>query len=254
MSQPTIHLTDVDLLRLLDGECHDREQARLRAHLATCPGCETTQRTIETNIELIDRALALVEPSQPQLILSRVADSLNERRPRIWWKNSPALKIAAVLTLLVSAGVFASPIQTWIARQWELLVSTPEPAPPAVVTDTVVETEDEPGGAAVSFEAESGAFLITIESEQEVGTLTLSRAGTEFGTAMIVGDSESELLILPAGVRIINSSGATSDYRVALPNNITTVSVQIAALPVVNFSLTQLTMDSPIQIELNRLP
>ncbi len=95
------HVDDGALHAYLDGELSPVERARLEAHVAECPACQTQ---LEEERALVERASLLLGVAQPP---ERVAPPLRELgRPRLIWRLRVPLAWAASVTLALGFGYY----------------------------------------------------------------------------------------------------------------------------------------------------
>jgi anti-sigma factor RsiW len=208
------HLDDGALVRFVDGECDAAEAALVREHTDACEQCSARLSELEVRMRLVSQALQRAEPLPRAL-----------RKHARTWTYAAA---AAVVLLAVAAGV--QPVRAWIAQRgqalWHLVVGDggqDSPGVPAV----------EPPSASVSFVPATGGFEIVLASRQAAGTLTVQFGEDMTARATIVGDPDSEgLVVLPHGLRIENDRASRASYVLVLPQALSPISVAIGDDPV----------------------
>jgi hypothetical protein len=108
MSPETVHLSDVELLRLMDGEITEVEAMRARGHLSECEGCQSSLLLLEsTGVELAQHlhlsSLHIQPGAREQLRAKLRAASATP-----WWKKLipgtfPLLWAGAASVLVIAA-------------------------------------------------------------------------------------------------------------------------------------------------------
>jgi hypothetical protein len=110
------HLSDEDILRVVDGEMPRRRAAEARAHLAACWECRSRLNELEGTIAAfisLQRGMALPPDHGGRALLkARLAD-LERSGPRRWRWLTHAQTVAGVCALLLALLVGG----TWLVRQ-----------------------------------------------------------------------------------------------------------------------------------------
>jgi anti-sigma factor RsiW len=195
------HVSDGDLVRLLDKELDVAEQMELERHVDSCEACAGRYFKLRRKIATVSAAV-------------RRADfPVSKNTLRTW-----GLRAAAVLVALTAVGVTVQPVRAWIAEQtralWAVVAGEEETA--ATPGTTSVESNDPT--AAVSFVPAGDVFVLEFSTRQASGRLTVETVVGETASATVFGGSERErLIVLPTGLRIVNDSTAAADYTVELP-------------------------------------
>jgi anti-sigma factor RsiW len=194
----TMHLEDGALVRYLDLECDGDEQAAVRGHVGACGACAGRLAELERR----SRAL-------------RVALRAADRPPRAvpaaphWGRRA-----AAAVILLLAIGGAVRPVRAWVLGRagalWSAITGGSEsPAPIAPAA---------PVESAVSFVPADGPFTIELAGRQAAGSLSLEAVPGDTARAAVIGGGGAEsLMVLPAGLRIVNPPASAARYRVALP-------------------------------------
>ncbi|HLL46986.1 MAG TPA: zf-HC2 domain-containing protein [Longimicrobiaceae bacterium] len=232
------HLSDGEIVRLLDGETDAGERARLEAHAAGCEACGARLRQLRRRSARLSGILLASDPEAPPAP-TEVPDELTLRRMRRAGEarpvpaRRPRLRVAAVVALLLAAGVVASPLRAvvaeWLRTQWERIAAlAPRPAAPAAQAPASSSAEPAGSGARVQFTPQGATFRLEVAVPQAGGAVEVRRAAGASATAEQIGGGEqADLLVLPSGVRIRNAPGATADYRVTVPASVRTVRVRV---------------------------
>ncbi len=110
------------LHRYVDGECPPGERTAVEVHLASCPDCRMTLRSLRREADLLSMAAGRGEP--PGDLFERVQARLPSRRALFFIRHRTALVAAAAVLVLAVLGMVAG----------DLLDGAPEPV--AVVYTT----------------------------------------------------------------------------------------------------------------------
>jgi hypothetical protein len=141
------HLSDQELLLVVDGELSPRESGRVQSHLAACWACRVRKQEIETAIgEFVrlqrqDFDLRIPPPEGPRALLkAQLAQQAGpERISRLPWFHSVSLRfgwavLAVVLALAtVTPFVFRTYVRRPAARFTAVTVPNPRLTPGATV-------------------------------------------------------------------------------------------------------------------------
>lgn len=224
-----VHLSDGDLVRLLDGQAEPRESAWGTDHLVVCVDCDRRLRNLQRRSAAISTLLADADFDVPAALrdagtrVARMARAATARRRRIVW-----LRAASICAILLGAGILAGPARAWVT-EWvsdlwtELLTGNRAagagPAAPQAQPD---------GGTRVRFTPTGPELSIEFATAPDEGRVEL-RVGDGPTTVVEVlgGVAEAELLVLPAGVRVLNAPGARASYRVTVPTTVRIVRIAI---------------------------
>src|SRR5690606_13250297 len=123
-----VHLSDGDLVRLLDGQAEPGESARGRDHLAACVDCDRRLRDLQRRSASISALLAEADFDVPPALrdagprVARRARAAAARRKRIVW-----LRAASIGVILLGAGILAGPararVTDWVSDLWTGLLT-----------------------------------------------------------------------------------------------------------------------------------
>jgi len=150
---------------------------------------------------------------------------------------SRAIAVAAVVLLLLASGILAvRPARAWIVERtlelWTLMTGG---------MDDLVAPDDEavaPSATAtsVSFAPSGDHFLIQVSGYQQAGTVTVETAEVSEVTAEVRGGAATEdLVVLPDGLRIVNTMQSAANYHVVLPATLDEITVVVAGHVAANF-------------------
>lgn len=229
------HLSDDSFVRLLDGQLEAGERAWVESHAVQCEACAARLRQLRRRSARLSGILLASDPEAPpaptqvpdELTLRRMRRARGASAPRPW------LRVAAVVALLLAAGVMASPLRAvvaeWLRTQWERIAAAdPRVAAPPAEAPAGRPSEPTAAGARVQFTPQGATFTLEVAVPQAGGAVEIRRATGASATAEQTGGGEqADLLVLPSGVRIRNAPGATADYRVTVPASVRTVRVRV---------------------------
>lgn len=228
------HLPDGELVRLLDGELEAGERTRAEEHIVECPECRARLHTLKRRSTRLTALLSESDWEAPPMprVEAKLREIEHTREPRAAARESrtPWLRAAAIIAVLLGAGLFATPlpatIASWVAEQWVELTS-PRLTAPTSVGETV--SVQEAGQTRVQFAPEGAELTLEFATRQAGGAVTLRSADVELVSAAVVssGGAGADLLVLPAGLRIQNTAGSTAEYTVVVPRRVRGVRVRI---------------------------
>lgn len=219
------HPRESELLALLDRETDPSREAALRDHLDACAACASRLADLATLVSENRAALAVLDAEPPAASADGILRAATPRADA--GDGSPGsarlLRAAAVGVLLLAAGAAAawpgSPIREAALR---LLsgdaprVAAPGAAPDTVSTAVVVR----PGmRLVVAFLArqDRGAIRVTVEPV-DVARVEATAPAVHFAVG---GDSIA-----------VRNAGATGDYQVVLPADLSDAAVRVAGVVV----------------------
>jgi hypothetical protein len=223
------HLSDGELLRLVDGEGSAADRARWEAHLDSCPSCGLEYRQLSGLLTAVSAEVSAIVPCLVETGVSRDLSPTGRREHRGSAGPPPRralLRAAAALLLLVVPLLSVAPLRAWVAERVREVLTTPEP--PGDPT-AGVPSPTAPGGE-LRFAPAGPGFLVEIASHQREGALLLHLGdGDAAGTLRFVdGAGEEGTLISERGMRIENSDASTGSYSLHLPSRVEQVSVRVA--------------------------
>jgi anti-sigma factor RsiW len=223
----TVHLEDGTLVRQLDGALEEDEISVVPAHLASCGPCANRLATLGRRSQRLNQLLAATDVPVPSMTL----------RTSRWFVPSRAVAVAAVVLLLLASAIIAvRPARAWIVERslelWTLMTGG---------TDEVPAPDDQVGttsasATAVSFTPSGDHFLIRVSGYQQAGVVTVETAAVSQVTAEVRGGAATEdLVVLPDGLRIVNTIQSAADYHVLLPATLGEITVEVAGHVAANF-------------------
>ena len=219
------HLSDGDLVRLLDGEEALRDD--VEAHLARCAECQERFGVLRRRSERLSGLLIATDAALPEPDMLAARRLRNQQR-RLAQRVTPTwMRAAAVVVLLLGGAMLAEPVRAWVAdwlgARWAELTSStpPEPAQLPVVVEPVPEANTR-----VQFTPASEEVELNFASAQAGGAVAVEIGDVPEVTVQVQGGA-ADLLVLPGGVRIANRPESVAEYRVEVPARVQRLRVQI---------------------------
>ncbi len=221
------HLEDATLVRYLDAAIEDDEREAVARHLATCDACADRLATFRRRSARLGELLQATDVPVSDTAL---------RAPRRF-AASPALAAAAVVLMVASVAVAVQPVRAWIVERslqvWTLVTGDSE----EIVAADETPTAEPATTASVSFAPSGPRFFIRVAGNQRTGTVTVGAGGASAVTAAVRGGSAMEqLVVLPDGLRIVNTDESTADYEVIVPATLSVITVEVAGRVVARFT------------------
>lgn len=239
-TQPNdLHVADDVLVRIIDHEMSAPEHAHAHSHLQTCSVCTERLATVERRTHSLSALLQLADPGMP---LMQPPSASNTRLPRPLrasrrYSAVPAwLKAAAIVLLIAGAAVMASPLRARVL-DWIRDAFRPPPSVPAVMPADPASADH----ASVEFLPVGNELNLEIVDAETGGELRIRLIdGRAVVARALDATGAVELLVLPAGLRIVNTA-ARAMYDVSVPAQITRIRVQIG-------------QEAPFELEPGQLP
>jgi hypothetical protein len=227
------HLSDEDLVRILDGEA----DAAVRAVVAACGACSARadllrRRSIRL-ASLLGEADWPVPDAGPAIAAAAAAQARAARRRGLGARRWPGQAIAAGMVLLLVIGLAVTPAGAWVVRTagqvWSALFSGAEPAAEEAPPPADLPVADD-AGRVVQFTPAGGE--LTLRFAASPGMLVL-HAGNDRRFSMAVDGVETpDLLLLEDGVRIGNLAGDRAAYTVTVPVQTDRIRLVVSGRPV----------------------
>ncbi|HEX7051227.1 MAG TPA: hypothetical protein VF188_13555 [Longimicrobiales bacterium] len=218
------HLDAAALVRLLDGEAAAAEHESAAAHLAGCRRCSARFGALRRRSARLTQVLAAADWPCPPMPVPHAGGAPRVRATRALrpgWRIRRAPAAAAAAILLGVAAVVASPLPGWIgawtAAGWSRLVGA---------TDKGTAPEA-PSRTRVRFEPVGVELSLDFAAYQQTGAITVRALDVPY-VEVTDDDGAATLLVLPAGIRILNDVGSTAEYQVTVPARIQRVRIRIA--------------------------
>ncbi len=236
------HLDDADLIRALDG-------AVPAPHVASCEACARQRDRLARRGE---RFAALLEAADeaPRALTLAV-----DRRPRASARpflRRPAGRLAAAAVLaLIAAGAVVPPVRAWVIDRATALWHAVTGRAPAAPSSAPPGSRSGSSASSVAFVPQPGSFTIHVTARQAGGELAIEASTDSIVSAGVEpGAGAGEWVVLPDGLRLVNTADATHRYRVRVPATVTRIVVRIGTDP------TRLLApaDLPVAVSLRRPP
>lgn len=224
------HLSDGDIVQVMDGQTAGPGHERAASHLAGCDVCAARLRQLRRRSVRLTRLLGEADWEVPP---ARVPHEMPVRRAR----RAPraALRAAAVVLLLVGAGALASPLRAWVtswaSEGWVWLAGEEVRAG---AEDPGTLTVESPARARVRFVPADGVFTLHFDEAEAGRMLELGLSGSDTATVeQMGGTAAAALLVIPHESRVRVRSGAAdgANYRVLVPNGTPEVRIQVGDWP-----------------------
>ncbi len=229
----TAHLSDGELLRVLDADGADEELARFDAHVAACPRCGDGLRSLRRAARIVREGLRDgAEPAPaPRAPATRAAVLPHVRvRTPVWAR---AWARAAVLLLVLAGALLAvAPLRArilgWVAARWGELAG-PRPAPTARPAPPLAAA---PAPSVLWFTPAGGQLRLVLSRRQAAGTLVLARtSGASASLEILPADPAVVPLASERLLEIRNPPASHSGYIVRVPPTTTQVVLAIGEEP-----------------------
>lgn len=218
---PDEHLSDGDLVRLLDAEGESAERERTDGHLRGCQPCTERLDSLRRRSQRLSLLLAQTTPAAPEPDVLSVVRARKRRQA-----SPPWLRAAAAVVVVLGAALLAEPVRAWVAdllgsRQTEIAAPSqphPQSAP--------VRPSSPAAGTRVQFTPAAAEVELDVASYQAGGAVIFGVAEVPEVTVQVKGGM-ADLLVLPSGIRIGNAPESTADYQVTLPAGVRQVRVRV---------------------------
>jgi hypothetical protein len=223
------HLTDADLIRVLDGEPSLSAVQDVAAHARACAACAARAELLRERRRRLASLLTITDATTR--VFPTAADLLARAHGRQSRYARPALRTAVLL--LVAGTLAAQPaVRHWMGRQWNRVTDGAR-TPTAAAVPVVAASVPAPValGAELTFEPGSGPLTIRFDVRPTAGTLTIVGDSGSRVTAEQVGGENLELLVMPHGLRVRNAGGGPASYLVRVPRSVTRVHVRFGTSP-----------------------
>lgn len=236
------HLTDAELVGILDGEAVEPRPGRTD-HLEACGECTGALHALETDSRLVREFLEAAdfeEGGPPRRSTEpwrgAAAGSAGWRR-RSLASTSPWLKAAAILVLVAGPLAAFPGVRTWVAEQ---ITGSPDGASTAAEVGVDAAT-------VIRFTPNAGDFVVTFEPGT-TGTILIDRIpGTEAELHAAGGDPET--VVSASSLEIRN--GRDGRYELLLPASVTGLWVRVGERAV---AVSDTQIDRRAVVELGRRP
>lgn len=218
------HVGDGALLALLDGELTTAERRPVETHVTTCAECAARSDEMRFAARRATAALDLLAVPESRLEMPAALREavrgapvpLANARARRWARLSRrSVAVAAGITLLVAAGVYAvpgSPVKGWVDGGFDAVAAWIA-GEPKVAGDA--------GPSRVSVDPREGAVRIIVVGGREGTRLTVELSDGEVAT---VAARDASFHVEPG---VIEVAGAADEIRVTLPRHAAVGSVVI---------------------------
>ena len=227
------HLSDGELLRVLDGDGAGEELDRFDAHAATCPRCGAGLRSLGHAARIVHEGLRDLgaSPATPEISRDRTRAAAPPRAEPPLWTRGWA-RAAVVLLVLAGALLAVAPLRArilgWVAERWgELAGARPAPtARPSPARATA------PAPSVLWFTPAGGQLRLVLSWRQAAGTLVLARtSGASASLQIVPADPAVVPLASERLLEIHNGPASRSGYIVRVPPATTALVLTIGHEP-----------------------
>jgi anti-sigma factor RsiW len=223
------HITDGDLIGLLDGEA-STSRSDVETHVDTCVVCTARLAQLQQRSAQVRKLLGAVDG--PPIDRARLLPSsgrgaeMRRSRERRFWSHA-GLRAAA--GLLLAAGIAAaSPARDWILDRMTGRHAIANRNQPRRPTTAPTRRPGQAAGSVVRFPAESDELLVRFAARPTGGTLTVLAGTDSLSSAQVVsGVNEEAFLVLPNELRIRNTPDSRADYQLIVSSIIRRVAVHV---------------------------
>ncbi len=225
------HLSDGELLRLLDDDGPGEELARLDAHVAICPRCGQGFRTLRQAALIVHERLEdLDDPATPPRASSAPIPLHRPVRAPVWtrtWARAAVL-LLALAGALVTVAPLRARIVGWVAAAWGQLAGSQATAPAGPIPAVASAAPS----SVLWFTPAGPQLRLVLSRRQAAGTLVLERAaGTSASLEVVPGGAGVVPLASERLLEIRNRADSRSSYVVRLPATTREVVLGIAGEP-----------------------
>ena len=235
------HLTDGELLRLLDADAPADELTRLDAHAATCPRCADALRSLRHAGEVVHARLQVVQPpaleyaptlAAPAGMYHRTGASgrvstqaLNPLWNRGWARA--AVLLLAIAGALVSVQPLRARINGWVDAAWAQLAGS-HPVRVSALARPAAPASTGAASSRLWFTPAGSELRVALSARQAAGALVLERAvGPSASLEILPGDVTVVPMASERLLEIRNRATASSSYLVRVPATVRSVIVLI---------------------------
>jgi hypothetical protein len=211
-----VHLTDLDLHALLDGEQLEIHAAQIRGHLGDCPACARKHSDLEREREETAALLASLDHIVPRPDVETVVARARRRK----WYGRRALA-AGLALLVVAVGAAAalphSPVRQWLGR---VLVGGRRHA--VVGRDTNSAGQSGRNGIALH---PGPSIEVVFRERQSAGSIRILLGAGSEAVVQTVGGAV-RYAVGPSRV-VVDNAHASASYEVLIPRSVLRARVRV---------------------------
>ncbi len=239
------HVDDAALIRLRDDECDGSEEQLVKEHLAICSQCrehaDKIGRLADGLIAAIGEIQHAADLEPPKRSNARPITQRRSRRTSLASNPRLLVRIAAIIAVVLGLTFTATPARALISSGWQAFVGlfTPrstertvpeavQPVVPPTPTALTLPAVDQPISKRATFSLDGEVFLIVFAHHQSSGTLSVVFDTVSQATAVALGNTDTdELIVSGTGARIRNREASTGSYVFRLPHDLLSIEVHI---------------------------
>lgn len=213
-----MHLDDAQVQRMLDAGLASGLEPELRAHLETCPECQSKLAEAEKQDAWLAERLSLLDHPTPPLSVHDLR--VRARRQPSSWRRVAAGIVLALATAGVAYAVPGSPVPRWVERIARWVV----PAQP-VPESPVVDRRASQAGIAV---APGDRFTIVFNEEFHAA----ARVGFTDGAEIVVRAVDGATFTSESDRLLIKPERAGARFDIEIPRAAPNVEIRVGNQPV----------------------
>lgn len=221
-----MHLSEADLLALIDGELDPERVESVRDHLAACPECAAQKARLESTIEQNRLVLASLETSfgseeLPRMTADAIIERARSRQGTLARKASPLLKAASIAILVVAAAALAmpgSPVRDAAVDFVQGLRSRTGPEPGETHSATAVAVRP------------ADRLVVAFEAKQAEGVIEIVLEPTD--TARVEASDPAISFSVASDAIAVGNAGSRASYVVTLPEALSSAEIQVEGVTV----------------------
>lgn len=211
------HVSDGDLVRLMDGACEAAEARGIEDHMASCSQCRARLERTRVRFGRLSEALAMAD-------FPGVGGGAAVAARAPGWRPATR-RIAASIAVLLGAALAFSPVRAWVGQGLARILPEPAAAP--------VEVLPPDGFSVVAFDPQGPVFTIEVTQPQAGAALVLElTSDTRVSARTEGGGGREELVVLPSGLRVETGGPSGATFHVSVPVSLSTVVVRVGGVEV----------------------
>lgn len=225
------HLTDGDLVRMLDGQAAAAERDDVLDHVSVCDACAERMESIRQRAEEFSQQVRLLDDGPDQMTRARARQAFRQaqRSRSRTWANAGWLRVAAAVLVVLLAGATVDPLRAWVAEQWQAVSGD---SVERIAERTALPGEPVRRGSMVRFQPPAGVFNLEIAEPQAEGTIQISVRDVPMATLEIIRPEGESIMQLPSGLQVENREDSRASYEIILPRDTRLVQIFAGGRPI----------------------
>ncbi|MBR9989510.1 MAG: hypothetical protein KFH98_07130 [Gemmatimonadetes bacterium] len=229
-------VSDALLMQYMHDELGPVERARLEEELARTPAVADRLHVLKQRTRRLSALLDSMNPTQQEVQASAeairptvIADGAGSHAETTvaaadivthtsWWRQpAPALRAAAVVTVLLGGVLLVEPVRAWVLDQVRTAAESVGLISAAPVVETPVTPVAPATGADLRLSFPWSSIVFEISAGSAAGRI-VAAAGTDVQvTVEVAGSAGTTLMVTPAGIRIEGASDPEAVFTITLP-------------------------------------